>query len=38
VVNNETPDVGSYIEAFSKDFKALFKLHPFVIEKSHLTK
>ena len=36
VVNNDTPDVGSYIEAFSKDFEALFRLHPFVIEKLHL--
>ena len=36
VINNDTPDVGSYIETFSKDFEALFKLHPLVIEKSHL--
>ena len=36
VINNEAPDVGSYIETFTKDFEAIFKLHPFVIEKPHL--
>lgn len=33
VDNNEIPDVGSYIEAFSKDFEALFKIHNFTIQK-----
>jgi hypothetical protein len=33
VDSNITPDVGSYIEAFSKDFEALFKIHNFTIQK-----
>jgi len=37
VDKNETPDVGSYIEAFSKDFEALFKIHNFTIHRPQIS-
>lgn len=37
VNNNDIPDVGSYIEIFSRDFEALFKIHNFTIQKPLLS-
>lgn len=37
VDNNDIPDVGSYIEIFSRDFEALFKIHNFTIQKPLLS-
>jgi hypothetical protein len=36
VQNNDIPDVGSYIEAFSKDFEALFKIYSFTLNRTQI--